>query len=257
MTSTTEDYMKVTKLLEDIGGSQVEVACVTIDGEPRSKARPRFSGNGHAYTPTKQREAERILGSYLKSAFKKPYRLNVAVVCIFYRSTYLRVDTDNMLKHVLDAANGICWVDDYQVTGIIGLTELDKERPRTVIGFAQHESTLVRDMTPIKCEKCGKDFTRRHTGNNRFCSRPCSWSAAEQLSELKPCEHCQQSFRRRTLSQRFCTTKCRAGWLTGRNKNKMARASICVDCGNEVQRKASPRCRACWKIARASATVGA
>jgi Holliday junction resolvase RusA-like endonuclease len=71
---------------------------------------------------------------------------NVIVGAEFYRSSRQVVDLDNLLKHVLDAATGVLWVNDCQVTAYDGVAlELDREDPRTVLYVATLPApTMVR-----------------------------------------------------------------------------------------------------------------
>lgn len=182
---------------------------LVVPGEPASKARARAGANGHFYAPDKSKE--RAMGWRLKEAFKELISGNIAVGCIFFRSSKHRIDVDNMLKHVMDAATGVCWKDDAQVTAKFGAVELDANNPRTVIVMGAHRSTMDRSPIPMRaCEKCGGEFTRY--GNGKFCSRRCSaLSRGEDLREPIACP-----------------------------KPK------CADCGVELSRHGYRRCRACW-----------
>lgn len=91
--------------------------------KPKAKARPRF-GNGHAYTPKSTKEYENTIAKYAKKAgasplpnpvvidvtatFKRPVRMKSFEYCT------KRPDVDNLLK-MIDALNGVAWVDDKQV----------------------------------------------------------------------------------------------------------------------------------------------
>lgn len=69
---------------------------------------------------------------------------------MFWRSSRQVVDLDNLLKHLLDAATGVCWVNDCQVTAY-GFTELrlDIENPRTWLQIRlDHEASLLRHYDP-------------------------------------------------------------------------------------------------------------
>ncbi len=107
---------------------------VTIQAEPTPKGRPRskwFNGRAITYTPTKTREAEdfikyRLL-RYRDRCF--PKHIPVRLTAVFYRtkSKWLpsrevlpvrRPDTDNLLKCLLDALNGILVTEDAQITTI-------------------------------------------------------------------------------------------------------------------------------------------
>jgi Holliday junction resolvase RusA-like endonuclease/endogenous inhibitor of DNA gyrase (YacG/DUF329 family) len=228
--------------------------CVTIDGDPASKARPRFTRKGHTYTDPKDRTAEERTAWHLRRAFQTPYLGNVAVGCVFFRPNRQRIDVDNMLKHVCDAATGIAWIDDSQVTGIMGIAEFDRERPRTLIVFGRHVTTLTRgEDATVPCEQCGKPVSligRSETTRRKFCSKICSSTFRYgSLADLVPCAHCGKQFRRKTSSQKYCGQACAVA--TRAAPRPLRRADRpCEGCGKQVSKKGYKRCRECWKTAR-------
>lgn len=210
------DHARCLALLGALTPDPESLKLLVVEGEPRSKARPRFSGNGHAYTPTKQREAELSLAWRFRAAIAEPMDGNLAVVCLFFRRTHGRVDVDNMLKHVLDAANGICWKDDMQVTAILGVVELDRDNPRTVLAIAPHSSTMDRASLPAStCRRCGAAFQPTRGRERRgFCSPTCAARArGHDLTALVACGRCGVQFKRKNYKQQFCTTACRLAAL--------------------------------------------
>lgn len=116
---------------------------ITLPGEPRPKVRPRF-GRRRTYTDPADAAAEAVTGAALSEVFSTPLVGNLAMGCVFFRSTRRRVDADNLLKHVADSGNGIAWLDDSQLTTQLGIVELDRVNPRTVIWVGAHHSTLAR-----------------------------------------------------------------------------------------------------------------
>ena len=108
-----------------------------IPCEPTAKGRPRFTRNGHAYTPKTTRDAEKLirkavvqamtvngvemirdvpiavrtdfLYSPLKSWGKR--KLEMLERCEFFWKT-TKPDVDNLKKLVLDAMNGLVYEDD-------------------------------------------------------------------------------------------------------------------------------------------------
>jgi len=91
-----------------------------VPGEPRSKGRPRFAKNGRTYTPAATREAEKEIEQAWRIATTGPTgtrmvhgRLGVEIgfVCKHRRKR----DLDNMVKLVLDALNGVAYVDDESI----------------------------------------------------------------------------------------------------------------------------------------------
>ncbi len=105
----------------------------TIPGTPQAKARAR-AANGHHYTPTQTREAEKVIALTAKNAMHNstPATGWVRLYITAWRpmprvwtrgrrdgsaATYCTVkpDWDNLGKLVSDALNGICYRDDAQV----------------------------------------------------------------------------------------------------------------------------------------------
>jgi Holliday junction resolvase RusA-like endonuclease len=222
---------------------------LVIDGEPASKSRPRFTKKGKPYRTKEDVDAELRTASHLKRIFDQPWTGNIALGCVFFRPNKQRIDVDNMLKHVCDAANGIAWLDDSQVTAIYGVAELDVASPRTIIMFAQHRSTLTRGTDNVRpCEQCGTPFLLIGRTTKRFCSASCSYKArGHDLSEPIPCKHCAAPFRRTTSAQVMCSRQCRADSVRGRNSSRGGPKSKCADCGQQLSHYRGGRCRACWR----------
>lgn len=104
-----------------------------IPGQPRGKGRPRFTKNGHAYTP----ESTRIYEEEIQLRYKEKFGDdmlggNIAVEVFINKEpasylgkkrynellgTYCNIkpDTDNVVKAVLDALNGLAYEDDKNV----------------------------------------------------------------------------------------------------------------------------------------------
>ena len=105
-----------------------------IDSEPCGKGRPRFTKNGHCYTPGKTTDYEQlVVDSYRAAGHARYLPHSGPVVCdikaIFAMPKnhtrgvhecgfpcFKRPDCDNIAKIVLDALNGIAYADDSQVS---------------------------------------------------------------------------------------------------------------------------------------------
>ncbi|OHU29059.1 RusA family crossover junction endodeoxyribonuclease [Mycobacteroides chelonae] len=149
--TTAADDERVRELLRALQITVGErVQTLTVPGVPWSKKRPRFTRRGGAYHDPDDKQAEETTAVYLRATVRRPYTGNVALACVFYRPNRQRVDADNLLKHVCDAANGILWVDDSQCTGITAVIDLDRGEPRTVVAIAPHSSGMVRDLSVSK-----------------------------------------------------------------------------------------------------------
>jgi Holliday junction resolvase RusA-like endonuclease len=113
-----------------------------ISGKPQGKERPRFTRQGHTYTPKKTRSYENtVITTFLRNFRKNGVKFptfdgdkQVSVELIAYyeipkswskkkraaaiegmlRPT-VKPDTDNIAKIVLDSLNGLAYADDKQV----------------------------------------------------------------------------------------------------------------------------------------------
>lgn len=91
----------------------------TLQGEPKSKGRPRFSKQGHAYTPKATREAEVAVQLAWEVSGGQKLVGPVVLECVFYLGSKRRKDLDNCLKLVQDALNKRAYDDDDQITDIV------------------------------------------------------------------------------------------------------------------------------------------
>lgn len=111
----------------------------TVDGEPVGKGRPRFARQGgfvRAYTPAKTVNWEQLVSDAAKQAMgsSEPLEGSLALSVRVYKGIPAswskkkrqeaidgvvnpigKPDIDNYVKAVMDAGNGILWVDDSQV----------------------------------------------------------------------------------------------------------------------------------------------
>lgn len=213
------DHARILRLLGGIVNDPEHISILVVDGQPKSKSRARRGKGGHMFTPNEQRIAEQALGYRLKSVIRSPFAGNLAVACVFFRANHHRVDVDNMLKHVMDSANGICWNDDYQVTAMVGIAEVDAVRPRTVIAIGPHQSTMTRDSIAaerLTCQHCGQAFgIRNRTTTRRFCSRTCASRSRERTSYRK-CVDCGKEGR---IKPPHASQRCRECWLKSEEPN--------------------------------------
>jgi Holliday junction resolvase RusA-like endonuclease len=127
-----------------------EYTSLVFEGDPASKARPRFTKEGRVYKTDEDTAAEAATAWHLRRAFRQPWTGNLALGCVLFRPNRQRIDTDNLIKHICDAGNGIGWIDDAQFTAKYGVLELDAERPRTIVVVARHVSSLDRSNVAKK-----------------------------------------------------------------------------------------------------------
>ena len=117
----------------------------TVKGQPKGKGRPRFTKNGHVYTP----ESTRIYEEEIKLRYKEKFKDemldgNIAVEVFINKkpASYLGIskynkllgkycnikpDTDNVVKAVLDALNGVAYADDKNVVEIYAVKKYSTE----------------------------------------------------------------------------------------------------------------------------------
>ena len=109
----------------------------SVPGEPVGKARPRFTKNGHAYTPDKTRSYEAIVRLCAIKAMKGKKLLtgaiSLTVTAFFPMPKYFtkairekalsgellhqkKPDWDNVGKIISDALNGVVYADDATVS---------------------------------------------------------------------------------------------------------------------------------------------
>lgn len=110
-----------------------------VDGEPVAKARPRFVKRQNfvqSYTPQKTKTFEQTVAEAAKKAMgaseplEGPLALSVRIYRVIPKSwskqkikdaerneirPISKPDIDNYIKAVMDACNGVLWVDDSQV----------------------------------------------------------------------------------------------------------------------------------------------
>ena len=117
------------------------IVTFTVFGEPVPKARPRFTRQGRAYTPTKTRDYEKVVADAARQAMGASEALETPV-SVFIHVTYEIPksytkkrkeaclngferpitrnfgDLDNVTKSLTDGMNQIVYMDDSQIVGI-------------------------------------------------------------------------------------------------------------------------------------------
>lgn len=194
----------------------VVVARFTIDGEPVSKARARFTKQGskrQAYTPQKTRAAEEIVAWKFRAAaprHRADSESTYGVMALFFSGTRQRRDVDNMLKLILDGLNKVAWADDDQVVEVSGRKSYEPRHPehaRTEV--VVYKVGAVQRKT-ARCENCQHEFaTYSSTTDRRFCSRECSY-AWRRDQRRRRCQQCGEEFSPKQVSAppKFCSRKC-------------------------------------------------
>lgn len=193
------------------------VARFTVMGEPVSKARARFTKQGHAYTPANTRTAEDRMAWAFRAAaqgHKIDPEATYGVMGIFFHGTRQRRDVDNMLKLICDALNGIAWADDSQVTEVSGRRGFDaKENARTEVWIY---SVGKVDRPTRNCLRCDTPFPtydswEKSPNGKKFCSPECG-RAYRVERRKRTCQHCSVEFLAsgETRETKFCSRECKS-----------------------------------------------
>lgn len=110
-----------------------------MPGNPRPKSRPRVTSHG-VYSVKAQVAHENAVAWMLRAALgHERFEGPVVVAVRFYRANRHGVDTDNLLKLVLDAGNHVAWEDDRQVVKVSAEIHIDHANPRTEIEITAAE----------------------------------------------------------------------------------------------------------------------
>jgi len=126
----------------------------TVPGEPRGKGRPRFTRRGFAYTDTATRDYETLIREQANTAMRywpdgmvaTPVSVRIDIYKGVPKSWSMakrkraldgqeipgKPDLDNVAKGVLDAMNGVAYIDDTQVVRLLVQKQYSLE-PRLVV----------------------------------------------------------------------------------------------------------------------------
>ena len=138
---------------------------IVIYGEPVPQGRPKFAsfgGHVHAYDPAKSKNYKQLVRFWVTQYLKKlegftPYENALCVDLTFYlgiptswskqkriqasqgqiRPIVRNGDIDNMVKAILDANNGLLWVDDCIITDLSARKRYTGELARVVIKITE------------------------------------------------------------------------------------------------------------------------
>jgi len=111
-------------------------------GSPVAKARDRYTSRGRPgfFTPDKTKDAELLFqATFLETLGYRPELDSThlfKIKCWFYTKGRNRIDTDNLLKLVVDSMTGLVWKDDCQVWDMEAHRRLDKDNPRTEVDIS-------------------------------------------------------------------------------------------------------------------------
>lgn len=267
------------------------VARFTIEGEPVSKSRARFTRRGsktHTYTPEKTLQAEqRVAWAFrqVATSYTPDPDATYGVMGLFFAGTRQRRDVDNMLKLILDGLNKVAWVDDDQVIEVSGRKSFGEPTDARTEVVVYRIGTVYRPTA--KCEHCENDYPAFPSQKGRrFCSQAChiAWRRArsqktcptcgEQFQSYKvdkpstfcsiacsaaakratvPCSHCGREFTKPRCHVRAANyCSDECRQTNWRERRKTAAKGTCEACGGPTSKKNYAMCRPCRLRARAS-----
>lgn len=132
-----------------------------IMGEPVGKGRPRFTRNGHTYTPEKTANFETLVKLSFQQAYPSAEPITKVIpievkICAYFsipksttkkelkliengmKKPTKKPDTDNIAKAVCDALNGIAYYDDSQIVSLT-VCKLYSDKPHTKVIITEQE----------------------------------------------------------------------------------------------------------------------
>ena len=129
-----------------IGGNFMRQLIFEIPLDPVPLARPKFS-HGRAYLPPRSRSyraaVQDVVNQLMKSRNLEPFTGELICRLKFFRkfkpTTRNFGDIDNHVKAILDALQGLLFVDDRQIVSIAAQKLKDTDRPRTQISFTANK----------------------------------------------------------------------------------------------------------------------
>ena len=139
-----------------------------IPGEPKGKARPRFTRTGHTYTPQKTASYENLAVLYFRHAYPSAVPIAAGTEVTAYITAYYqppqktskkklqamavgsvkptkKPDCDNIAKIILDSLNGIAYHDDAQVVSL----HVEK---RYAVGAVERPCVMVQLIAEVENE---------------------------------------------------------------------------------------------------------
>lgn len=136
-TSQLKRYTEIETLYSSDKSDDGKKRLLTVYTEPVPKGRPRFTRQGHAYTPKKTAEYEKLIADCWRMSFMDLFTGTLKVRITFYMPIpksmtkadkvaaiakelcpAKKPDIDNLIKTVLDGLNEVAFWDDRQIVSI-------------------------------------------------------------------------------------------------------------------------------------------
>jgi Holliday junction resolvase RusA-like endonuclease len=128
-----------------------------IEGQPQGKGRPKFTRDGHCFTPKATREYESLIAEEYKAAkgelLDGYIRVNIKAYYKIPKSTTkinrgkieagiikpaVKPDVDNVVKAILDGLNGVAYHDDSQVV-YVDAEKFYADEPCVIVEVSHYE----------------------------------------------------------------------------------------------------------------------
>lgn len=204
---------------------------LVVDGQPISKARLEY-----------EKRVRAIIHESLNGN-SPDAESSFGLRCLFYRNSRQRIDCDNLIKAVSDAATGEVWKDDNQVVEVIARLFLASDNARAEIAIYR----LPNPSPHKKCLVCGKEFVTYPSVDADYCSQDCYQKSTHATVVCRECGkpfEIVQSLAK--IRAGFCSRQCALAYY---GKKKTAERGPqtwkCRVCGGPVSRKEYELCRAC------------
>jgi len=202
------------------------VVSIIFSGEPVS-ASVGFSGN-KAYRSVDYTAYRDALAWLIKEKLGGEWdihRYSFGIRVRFFLSGRRKIDIDNLLKPVMDAATHIVWADDSQVEEVYSVMLRNQDEPG--IEFLIY---TIDDFVDYKyhCGFCGKELHPKVGGGEKllakkFCSLNCH-NNSQRKGEAVICKECGKSFwngrnnGQRQVAKTFCSRVCYYSWMKKNGK---------------------------------------
>lgn len=198
-------------------GRQRKIVSVVYNGLPIS-ASVGYSGNRffRSQDYTKYRNDLSWLIKDKLGGEWDTHRYSFGIRIRFYIKGNRKIDIDNLIKPVLDAATGLIWADDSQVIElyVFKLMEYSESKVEFLIYSIGEWINYFH-----QCAYCGKDIARKGL-TQKYCSLKCRNDARRTATERK-CPECGKSFwngrhpgqKKIVKGQIFCSRLCFSSWM--------------------------------------------